>query len=271
MTVTAAPHHVRRPLPAGGAGRLGRGFAYPFEAIGFMNRHRLWGLAAVPVLVNVLLLAGLVVGTVLLVSHEMGRFDAWLAHAGRFGALLAAVAGWLLHALIILLAISVDMVLLILLGRVIAGPFLDLLSERVEQIASGREPPPFALGRVLVGMGMALRDALASLLRWLLLNLLILLLAFVPIVGAFAAVLTWITTARLLAEELVDLPLARRLVPYRRRRKVLRGHRSLMLGFGLSSMLLLFVPLLDLVLLPVAAVGGTLLFCDLEAAGGVRT
>jgi CysZ protein len=183
-----------------------------------MNRHRLRGLAAVPVLVNVLLLAGLVAGTVVLVSHEMGRFDAWLAHAGRLGALLAAVAGWLLHALLILLAISVDVVLLILLGRVIAGPFLDMLSERVEQIASGREPPPFALGRVLVGMGMALRDALASLLRWLLLNVAILLLTFVPIIGAFAAVLTWSTTALLLAEELVDLPLARRMVPYRRAR-----------------------------------------------------
>ncbi|MEO0593615.1 MAG: hypothetical protein AAFZ38_08550, partial [Myxococcota bacterium] len=43
-------------------------------------------------------------------------------------------------------------------------------------------------------------------------------------------------------------------------------NRWLSLGFGSSSMLLLFVPGLNLILLPLAAVGGTLAFCDLYRA-----
>ena len=38
-------------------------------------------------------------------------------------------------------------------------------------------------------------------------------------------------------------------------------------GFGTAAMALLFVPGLNLVLLPLASVGGTLAYCDLKRAG----
>ena len=68
-------------------------------------------------------------------------------------------------------------------------------------------------------------------------------------------------------QEFVGLPLARQLVGYRRRWGVVWDNRWLAAGFGSAVAVLFIVPGLNLVLLPLAAVGGTLLYCDLKTAG----
>ena len=70
-----------------------------------------------------------------------------------------------------------------------------------------------------------------------------------------------------LAVEHLSNPAARHLVPFRQVVRALRQRPFLALGFGAALWVLLWVPVVNFFLLPVAVVAGTLLFRSLEQAG----
>ena len=61
-----------------------------------------------------------------------------------------------------------------------------------------------------------------------------------------------------------DYPLGRRRLTTRARYRFVNQHRAEAVGFGLAVFLTTLVPLLNFVMLPVAAVGATLLVRTLE-------
>ena len=71
-------------------------------------------------------------------------------------------------------------------------------------------------------------------------------------------------TSAYLALDYVDWPASRHDRGVRYRFGMLRRHTSAMLGFGTGVWVLLFVPFVNLFLMPGAVAGGTLLFLDLE-------
>ncbi|MGZ3457369.1 MAG: EI24 domain-containing protein, partial [Archangium sp.] len=64
-------------------------------------------------------------------------------------------------------------------------------------------------------------------------------------------------------------PMTRHLYPFSEVRRVLRQRWLMCLGFGTGAYVLLWVPLLNSLFLPVAVVGGTLLYRGLLAVGTV--
>jgi CysZ protein len=77
----------------------------------------------------------------------------------------------------------------------------------------------------------------------------------------------WGWTALWACAEYLDAPLSRRDRPFSEVRQVLVRRTSLALGFGLALTLLLWIPLVNLFLVPVAVAAGTLLHRSLVAAG----
>ena len=86
---------------------------------------------------------------------------------------------------------------------------------------------------------------------------------------AIAAAGSFAFTALLLAQEFVTLPMTRKFISYRPRWRGIWNNKWPSFGFGMAAMALMLIPGINLVLLPLAAVGGTLLYCDLEAAGSL--
>jgi len=248
------------------------GLGYGLEPLGFLGRAGLWPLALASVLVNVALLAGLAAAAigwlVPEVRHVCGAIDAWAQGSAALGA-LAAVAGWLVWLLAVGLGIVAGALVVLMVGQTVASPFLDALSERVETLVLGTPPTPFSGRRAVAAVGAAVADLAWTLVVWVAVNVPIFLLGFVA--PPVAAVLSFVASALLLAQEFVGLPLARQLVPYRRRFAVFRGRRVVALGFGAACLVLFAVPGLNLVLLPLATVGGTLLYCDLESTRAATT
>jgi CysZ protein len=153
------------------------------------------------------------------------------------------------------------------LSTVFAAPFNDMLSEAIEEREAGRAPLPFSFLRLVrelvqsVGLA-AFRLALYVLIvgpLWLLSWLL-------PGVGQVLYLAVWLTfTAAYFALDYVDWPATRRGLSLRERFGLLRAYPLRMLGFGFAVWACLFVPLLNLVFMPLSVAGGTLLFLDLEA------
>ena len=170
----------------------------------------------------------------------------------------------LLELLAALLLIVVGVVAVALVSSLIAAPFNDALSEAVECEYTGAPGTPLRLTVVL-------RDAVRSFgLQLLKLGAYaaIMLPAFVVslllpgIGGLLYAVLGFIVTALFLALDYVDFAAARRGLGARTRFREALGRWPAMLGLGAAIWVLLFVPLLNLLFMPAAVAGGTLLFVD---------
>lgn len=181
--------------------------------------------------------------------------------------LLAVLVRWILLAA---LAVAIYF-LFTVLGGVVAAPFLDVLSERVEAIVTGQR------AREGSGFGDALRAALRSMVEegkrtffFLGVQLAILLLGLIPGLQPVAVIASLLWSALFLPLDYTAFALDRRRVPFRARRRWIFAHRTEMLGFGGFGLALFFVPGLSFVCLPWLVTAGTLLVLELGAPEATR-
>jgi CysZ protein len=211
----------------------------------------------------------------------------WLALAvhGRFAEELWATPvgeGWfegvkqvlhqLLSWLIAIALISAGALVVALGTSVIAAPFNDALSEAVEVIAAGRSPAPFSLARMLRSLGRTLGLELA---KWLL---------YASIMGPLW-ILNWVLpgpgsvlylvagtsiTALFFAVDYLDFSAARHDFTLRQRAVLASTRLGSVMGLGFGIWALLFIPVINLLFMPAAVAGATLLFLDLQPASSTR-
>jgi CysZ protein len=237
------------------------GFRAPFRGILFLGRHRtLWKYVWIPFLINVLLFAGLGVLFVIfypkLIQTFMPYGDAW------YWVFLRGLL-WLVGSVLLLLFFLFAFVVV---GNLIAGPFNDLLSEQVERTLLGDltgDSPGFR--DQLVQTGRTVMEEMKRLLFYISGCLVLLLLNLLPALGTLIyAGASGVWTLLFLALEFGDFYLCRHWIGFRQRWGKIWTHRWSSLGFGGGAAVLLFVPLLNLLLIPGAVTGATLLWVRLE-------
>jgi CysZ protein len=237
--------------------RFFAGAAYLFRALAFVRSHaRLWGWVVAPAT-----LTAAVAGTL--------GWEAWhWAHAlvDRYtvghGAFVAAVV----DVLLFILAVGVFYVGFLVVSVVACAPFAGILSERTEKLATGRVVAPTG-ARALGAMLRSTVHVMWSLFIYLAIAApLFLAHFFVPPLAPFTIVANLLLTAVFLAYDAWDLPLSRRDLAFRAKWATLKRHQAESLGLGLAAAALLAVPGFNLIVPPLAAVAGTLMFVELERA-----
>ncbi len=134
------------------------------EALGLLRaRRELWPLCVGPFAIN-LAIFGLAAWALV---ANLDALSAWLGSGLSLADPQAwyqwiwvgpvRALAWLLRWLLLLVFLIAGYFLFTVIGALIAAPFLDLLSERVERIRSGADPPSAGSG-----IGPALRAALRS-------------------------------------------------------------------------------------------------------------
>jgi len=163
------------------------------------------------------------------------------------------ILSWIVWLLSAILALLIGAVSFAALGSVAAAPWLDELAARTEGLI-GKEtdshPVPWwrQFRRSLVN---SIRP-LCGLLIW---GCIALALFFIPLVGQVAATGVWgYASIRFLNYELMDPVASRRGWSFERRRQELGQRRWFYLGFGGAALGLMLVPVLNLFVLPAAAV-----------------
>ncbi len=244
------------PIPNGFFRRLAAGVALPFRGLAYLAARRaLWGCALVPMFLT---LAGLLAGVVLAAPISgwiLGSL--WAEPAGVLGA-----AWWVARAALYLVLVFLTAVAL---PATVSAPFSDQLSARVEALEIGAAGGG-GLARLAAETWTGVAHALARLTVFLIGHALLLPALLVPVAYP---VLAFLWTARWTAVEYLDLPMARNLHRLREVRAALSSVRPLGIGFGLVLAAAFLLPLANLLLVPVGAVAGTLLYCDLVRAGHV--
>jgi CysZ protein len=245
------------------------GARLPLEGFRMLRRERsLWALAAVPLAISVATCAAAVTA-VLTHAPELHAFvTSWMPvlAAGSWISWLwigPARAGLALLGILLFLGVAAAAVVAaLLLASIVAAPFLDVLSRRVEAIVSGtvRDVGEGGVGRAVRAGARAAVAELRRTLFFLALQATILFLGFVVPGGqVVAAPALAIATMLFLPLDYASYTLDRRGIPFRARRRWVLDRAPLMLGYGGAAFVAHLVPGVNLLLLPVLVVGGTLL------------
>lgn len=238
-----------------------RGLALPFRAARVM--------LSTPRLVGLSLVSGLVTSGVLVAlawfwwTRGFGWAEA-LVGTGGWRTVVADVVGLLLFGLgFFVSALTVP--------NVVLAPLQDPLSEATEARCGGFVAPPLTARALAMGTASSLAHTLTRLATQLLGVVVLLPLNLIPVVGSVAwAVAGSAWSMFCLSLEHLSNPMARHLYPFGQVVQVLRARLTLALGFGAALYVMLWVPVLNFFLMPVAVVAGTLMFRALREVGAVK-
>ncbi len=243
---------------------LFRGFRYLFA------HPRLWPWAILPTLLG-LLLMGAMLG---LFIHYYGDVYGWLSdHLGHITIAdpdtwyWVALDGllWVLDKFFQLLVILISIILLLIVGYaaalVIAAPFNDALSERVETLVTGREPPPFSWKKFVGDLLRILKIESIKAAILIAIPIVLFVLNFIPVVGApLYVALTFFFGCWDLGFSFADLPMGRKVMPLGERWRFAKRQRWALVGLGVGFL----IPFFSLLFAAPLTVGGTLLYLDRE-------
>jgi CysZ protein len=236
-----------------GLGLLGRAFGLIFRS------PKLFALSALCAAVTFVTLVGLALFLV-------GHVPAWVTHFFPEPASWYGRALWIFTLILTFLAFFV--VGANVVPSLLLAPLQDPLSEATEALCGGFESPPFRIGAFLRGLVTGVTHTLARIL--FLIGGLVLLfpLNLIPGAGSLLwTVLGSVWTMTWVAGEHLATPMTRHTYAFSEVFRALRRRWPLCLGFGASVYILLWVPIINTFFLPVAVVGGTLLYRGLLAAG----
>ncbi len=252
-----------------------RGFSYVPQGFRLLGTPGLRRYVVVPVAVNIVVFIGLF----WLGAAGFREALDWLLPdpaplqgSGFWGEILAVLtiaAQWLLWPLFLLAGVVLVFYTFTLAANLIAAPFNGMLSARVEQQITGTLPAevPSGSGLLLEVAGSVFTE-LRKFCYFLLLAIPALALFLIPGLNLFAPLVWTLVGAWILALEYADYPLGNRGIAFADQRVLLRTRRGRHLGFGLGVLGMTLIPGINLLAMPTAVIGATLLHCDLEKPGG---
>lgn len=231
------------------------------------GRPRLLLLGALPPLIASVVFLGLLIlllASVMAISEWLTGFaDTW--SPGVVEALRLLVAGAILVVSVLVMVVAFSTVTL-----TVGAPIYDRISERTEDLIGAEVDAPEEPLRVTLPR--SVRQSLALVLISLGTALPIFLLGVVPVVGTvLGPVVSACFGGWMIATEMVGSGLERRGRPLLKDRwALMRAARARTLGFGVPVFLLLSLPLVAIVVFPIAASAGTMLARDLVGAPSPR-
>ncbi len=214
----------------------------------------------VPLLINVIVfsIAGwLLFGSVFSWMSDWALFD-------RFGDI------WLVEKLRQILQFVIGVILSVvliyvftLLANFIGAPFNALLAERVELHLTGKSPttdPSMAF--LIKSIPKTLRAELSKLLYLALWSIPLLILGFIPLLNLAAPFVIFAFGSWMFALEYIDYPMGNHGKFFKDAKIALRQKRSMALGFGFVVAVFSIIPVINLVIMPIAVAGATALYVE---------
>jgi len=150
----------------------------------------------------------------------------------------------------------------VLVADVVSSPFNGPLAEATERTLTGENPPTLSLARMVVRLPRILIQEMKKLLYAMVFSIPFLLLFLVPAVNAVAPVLWFFWSAWVLALAYTDYTLDNNGFLFRDMRRLLYRHRLATWGFGAAASIAFTIPVLNILAVPSAVCGGTVLWIE---------
>lgn len=230
------------------------GINYLLRGLHTLNQPGVRGYVIIPLLINIMVFGLLLYWLWQYAADIVADIDPYVPDF-----LEELAVGWLWTYLFSLVLLLVN--LFSSLAMIIGAPFNGLLAEAVEYRKTGKYPPG-GFWNAMVDFFPAMLNELHKLSFRLIVTVLALVLAFVPYVNVAVPFVWLLVQAWLFGFEYLDYPLDNHGVRLRQQRRLLRKHRLLTTSFGGWIMLLNLIPVVNILVMPAAVAGATLMMLD---------
>lgn len=241
------------PIPDPGQGfvkNLFFGIQYFMIGFSFTGQNpKLYKYILIPLFINLLIFAGLIVGGIYCLDPLMSFMDAeWPG----FIEWLRTALYWVIYVLFLLLLICVSFFLTFLLSTVINSPFFEILSEKVEDLFIGRElDEPWSWDYIVRTILVPLKESIKLAVWQLFITGIIFVVSLLS--AGLGTVLFAVAGPYFASMAIFDFVMARKTYQLHEKRGFLKTHFSFIMGFGAP---VYFLPFLT----PFSVVGATLGF-----------
>ncbi len=222
------------------------GLTSPIRVLGLLLEHPgLLGLFILPMVITLIIVSSVIYGVLIgLWNTLQGLFQSVLGTASAWGSgILSVLAGALL--------IYFSAFCLGILIQLIASPFNDILAEKTE-VACGETPPKTTLNRLFLVFLIDLRKTGLT----LSFTVVLFLIGLIPGIGLISIP----GLALVQAFTFLSYPLSRRAIGIRGSFSWIRENFFRTLGFGLITLVLFSIPVINLFALPLSVIAGTITF-----------
>lgn len=234
---------------------LGSGAAYFFAGVRMLLRPELRRYILIPLLVNCVIFITLTA----LVIHNFDSFTSVNWHLPEWLAFLEKTLKWVAWFLLVVILIIGYGYTFNIVTNVIAAPFYGLLAQKTEVLLTGEpvDDEPW-LKMIPRTIGREIKKLFYFLTRGVFILLLMLLLGTIPLLNFSVPVVGTLWSAWCMAIQYVDYAADNHQSDFRRLRKKLRKQKYSSVGFGGMVMGCSMIPVVNIVVMPAAVVGGTL-------------
>lgn len=236
----------------------------PFRALNFVRENK--GLKRyffIPFVINIILLSWIFYLACFVVYPEI--LEALPKSTGGDHSLVRIMIGFLIvivkALLFFIIAIIIPLIYSIT-GNIVTAPFNDPLSARVEVLLTGVESnEKFSIGKIFSDIIRITINIVLLISLFVLFNLAIALLNFVPVIGNIAySILGFLGATFFLGFQFFDFPLERRNMTFEQKLRIIWKHKSITMGLGIGFMLISLTPFLGFLGINLGAVAATQLF-----------
>lgn len=232
------------------------------------EKRVLWPWAIAPFIINIIIL----LAAISIFAAYYGGIHSWLTSligidrtntSAEWYAFLWSATLWvadkIVQLLVILLSAIIMLVFVYAASFIIAAPFNDLLSERVELMLTGKDPPSFELKRFICDLLRTIKveSIKAALLIAIPISLLI--LNLIPLIGSTLYIaLTFAFGSWEMGYAFAELPFGRKASSLDERMQFAKENKWKLIGFGAGYA----IPLFNLIFAAPMVVGGTILYVE---------
>ncbi|TYK65491.1 sulfate transporter CysZ [Colwellia echini] len=207
----------------------------------------------IPLLINILLFGYAFYYVYLELSNYIGSLMSWLP-------------SWLNWLSVIIWPLAVLTVLVIFsfifstVANWLAAPFNGLLSEKMEAILHGKPVPDGEMLDIVKDIPRTLSRELQKLIYYLPRAIgFFILLWVLPVVGQ---IIWFLFVAWMMAVQYKDYPFDNHKIPFAQMKQLLKQNQSLSYSFGITVAVFSMIPIVNLLVMPVAICGATALWVD---------
>lgn len=234
-------------------GNISRGASYLTRGARMLGHPSLRAFVLIPLIINILIFGSLITIGFSYISDLM---DAMLSSIPSWLDFIQ----WILWPLIVITVSLATGYLFTTVALIIASPFNALLAEKAEELITGQPVNSLeGFGAAVLAIPKSILRELAKLLYYIPMAVFVLLISFIPGVGAIAWLLLG---AWMMSIQFVDYPMDNNQLSFADVKEAVRRRRLSSMGFGGLVALCASIPLVNFFVVPAAVVGATLLWCE---------
>ena len=149
-----------------------------------------------------------------------------------------------------------------ILANFLASPFNGPLAEAVERKLTGQAPTSLPWQQIIKDTPSVLWNELIKIRYFLLWLIPLFIFSWIPVVNIVAPVLWFLFSGWMLTLEYHDYPMGNHQLKFPEQRDKLKTQRVLTLGFGLATLAVTMIPIVNFIVIPAAVSGATALYLE---------